>query len=114
MRIQSDLTGSAGPGNPDKGDPDGDSADSGENIAIRYNPGNRSLEILPSGGSIQIVASHISDLTFAYYDAKGNPTALGTDVRKVGIVISGASLRPDPQTHKVFGVQLYSEIQVQS
>jgi type II secretory pathway pseudopilin PulG len=114
MRIRADLTGSEGPGNPDKGDPDGDIDDSGENVAIRYNPGNRSLEIVTSGGSAQIIASYISGLTFSYYDAAGNPTASGAAVRKVGISISGASLLPEPRTHQVFGLRLNSEIQVQS
>ena len=40
IQIRSDLTGSAGPGNPDKGDPDGDIGDSGESIAIRFNNQN--------------------------------------------------------------------------
>ena len=112
IQIRSDVTGSAGPGNPDKGDPDGDIGDSGESIAIRFNNRTRSLEIVPEGGAAQIIASSISGLSFQYYDASGNRTAASSEVRKIGISISGASLLPDPQTGKVFGVQINSEIQV--
>jgi type II secretory pathway pseudopilin PulG len=112
MRIQSDLTGSAGPGNPDKGDPDGDTGDSGENVTIRYNSGTRSLEIVPDGGPAQIVASGISDLTFTYYNAAGGTAATGSEICKIGISISGTSLLPNPRTRQIFGVKLSSDIQV--
>jgi type II secretory pathway pseudopilin PulG len=114
MRVQSDLTGSSGPDNPDKGDPDGDINDSSEVTVIRYNNRSRSLEIVPAGGSAQIVAGNISNLTFKYFNAAGGAAVTGAEVRKIGISISGTSLQPDPQTHRVFGVQLNSEILVSS
>ena len=67
---------------------------------------------MPEGGAAQIVASSLSDVSFHYYDASGNKTAASGEVRRIGISISGASLLPDPQTGKVFGVQINSEIQV--
>ena len=112
VHVRSDLTGSAGPGNPDRGDPDGDIGDSGESISIRYNSRTRSLEIVPEGGATQIVAGSISDLSFQYYDAAGNATATGSDVRKIGISVSGTSLQQDPRTGKAFGVQINSEIEI--
>ena len=112
IQIRSDVTGSAGPGNPDKGDPDGDISDSGENIAIRFNNRTQSLEIVTEGGAAQIVAGSISGLSFQYFDAAGNRTATSSEVRKIGISISGASLLPDPRTGRPFGVQLNSEIQI--
>ncbi len=112
VRIQSDLTGSAGPGNPDKGDPDGDINDSSEDVTIRYNSSTRSLEIVPGGGPAQVVAGYISGLSFQYYDADGNPTSMGNAVRKINVTVSGASSLPDPQTHQIFGVQLSSDFQV--
>jgi hypothetical protein len=112
MRIQSDLTGSAGPGDPDNGDPDGDTGDSNENVTIRYNSRTRSLEIVPAGGPAQIVASGISDLTFTYYNAVGGSAATGSEVSKIGISISGTSMLPNPRTRQIFGVQLSSEVQV--
>jgi type II secretory pathway pseudopilin PulG len=112
VRIQSDLTGSAGPGNPDKGDPDGDTNDSGEDVTIHYNGSTKSLEIIPGSGPAQVVAGYISGLSFRYYDADGKPTSRGDAVRKINVTVSGASLLPDPQTHQVFGVQLSSDFQV--
>jgi hypothetical protein len=112
MRIQSDLTGSAGPGDPDKGDPDGDIRDSGESVTIRYNSRTRSLEIVPDGGPAQIVASGISYLSFTYYNAGGGTAASGSEVRKIGVSISGTSLLPNPRTRQIFGVQISSDIQV--
>ena len=112
LRIQSDLTGSAGPGDPDKGDPDGDVNDSGENVTIRYNGATRSLEIVPDGGPAQIIAGYISGLSFRYYDAGGQPTAIGNSVRKINVTISGDSPLPDPQTRQKFGVQLSSDFQI--
>jgi hypothetical protein len=112
MQIRSDLTGSEGPGDPDKGDPDGDTDDSGENVTIRYNSGTRSLEVVPDGGSAQIIASGISDISFTYYNAAGGTAATGSDVRKIGVSISGTSLLPNPRTRQIFGVQISSDIQV--
>ncbi|MBN1569358.1 MAG: prepilin-type N-terminal cleavage/methylation domain-containing protein [Acidobacteria bacterium] len=114
LRVRSDLTGSAGPGYPDKGDPDGDIEDSAENVTIRYNNRTRSLEVIPSGGAVQIIAGNISAVTFSYYDDAGGPASTGTEVRSIGISISGSGLQPDPRTHQVFGVQLHSEIRVPS
>jgi type II secretory pathway pseudopilin PulG len=112
VRIQSDLTGSRGPGEPDKGDPDGDINDSGENVAIRYNNAARTLEIVPGGGPAQIAAGEISGFSLQYFDASGNPTTAGNDVRKIRVAISGAGSTPNPQTHQIFGVQLVSDIQI--
>ncbi|HTY63012.1 MAG TPA: hypothetical protein VMG30_12255 [Acidobacteriota bacterium] len=112
MQIRSDITGSGGPANPDKGDPDGDTGDSGESITIRFNRGSRSLEIVPEGGAAQLVAGFISGLSFRYYDAAGNTTASSSEVRRIGITISGTSQQPDPRTGKVFGIQINGEIQL--
>ena len=113
MQVRSDLTGSLGPGNPDKGDPDGDIYDSGENVTIRYNSSSRSVEIVPDSGSAQIIAGYISGLAFQYYDADGGLTSNGNDVRRIAVVLSGASLLPNPQTHQIFGTRVSSDIRVQ-
>jgi prepilin-type N-terminal cleavage/methylation domain-containing protein len=111
VQIRSDLTGS-NHGNPDKGDPDGDADDSGENVIIRFNSQSRSLEIVPNGGPPQIIAGHISDLQFQYYDKDGASTTVGGNVRKISVKISGTSLIPNPRTHQFFGVTLCSEIRI--
>ena len=71
IRIQSDIKGSCGSSNPDKGDPDGDIEDSDEDVLIRFNPGTRSIEVRSGSGSPMIIASYISDLSFQYYNADG-------------------------------------------
>jgi type II secretory pathway pseudopilin PulG len=110
--IRSDLTGSASPGNPDKGDPDGDTLDSGEDVVIRHNSTTHSLEIVLGGSSAQVVAGYISDLSFLYYDDEGRPSASGADIRKIRVTISGASLLRNPYTNQKFGIQLISDFQV--
>ncbi len=112
VRVISDLTGSLGPGYPDKGDPDGDVLDSGEDVTIRYNAAERSIEIVPAGGSAQAVAGYISAFSMQFYDAIDAPTTKGNDVRKVSVTISGASTVPDPKTRRPFGITLTSEVQV--
>jgi hypothetical protein len=111
VQIRSDLTGSD-PGNPDKGDPDGDTDDSGENVTIRFNSQSRTIEIIHHGSSPQIAAGYISDLQFEYYDKDGTPTMVGNNVRKIAVVISGSSPIANPQTHQYFGVTLRSEIRI--
>jgi Tfp pilus assembly protein PilW len=112
VRIMSDLTGSAGPSNPDKGDPDGDTLDAGEDVTIRYNAAARSIEVVPNGGSAQAIANNISAFTMECYDANGAITALGADVRKIKVSISGASTMPNPQTGQTYGIILASDIQI--
>jgi type II secretory pathway pseudopilin PulG len=112
VHIHSDLTGSAGNPNPDKGDPDGDIDDSGENLTIRYNSASRSIEIVPDGSSAQIIAGFISELNLECFDAGGNVTHAGQDVRTIKAIIKGSSTLPDPQTHRRFGMQLSSDILV--
>ncbi len=112
VQVQSDLTGSLGPGNPDKGDPDGDIEDSGENIFIRYNPAAKNIEIAPAGGGVQIIAGNISEFSLQYFDADGNIAAHGKDVRTIRVAIQAAGMQPDPKTHKCFGMEIKSDIQI--
>jgi type II secretory pathway pseudopilin PulG len=111
VQIRSDLTGSAA-GNADKGDPDGDWADSGENVTLRFNNKSHSIEIVPNGGPPQIIAGSISDLMFQYYDGSGALTAVDSDVRKISVAISGTSALPNPQTRRFFCIRLCSEVLV--
>jgi Tfp pilus assembly protein PilW len=111
MQIQSDLTGSLGPGSPDKGDPDGDVNDSGENISIRYNRAARSIELVPVGGAAQIVAGNISDFLLQYYDIDGNPTDIGSDVREIRIVIKAVSPANRPNNRN-FGMEIGSDVRI--
>lgn len=115
VRVQSDLTGSAGGGNPDKGDPDGDAADSGEDVTIRYNSGAQTLELVPAGGSAQTLAANISAFSMQYFDAAGGVvtgTGPAPSVRRISVSVTGASTLPDPQTRQVFSVRMTSDVQL--
>jgi Tfp pilus assembly protein PilW len=112
VRIRSDLTGSAGPGNPDKGDPDGDIDDSGENLTLRFNEATRRLDVVSSGGTAQIVADYITGLSMQCFDADGNPVTAGIGVRRILVTLSGAGHLPDPRTGQIFGLRLVSNIEV--
>jgi Tfp pilus assembly protein PilW len=112
VRIQSDVTGSAGPRESNKGDPDGDIDDSGENITIRFNDRARRLEIVPSGGSAQIVANYISEFSLQYFNASGGSAAAGEEVYRITVTLSGASVLPDPQTRRPFSVRLSSDVRI--
>jgi len=111
VRVRSDLTGSA-PGQPDKGDPDGDTNDAGEDVVIRYNSSARTIEMVPQGGSAQTLAGNISAFSMSYFDQGGGSTVIGSSVRRVTVSITGATTLADPQTGEVFSMQLGSEIQL--
>jgi Tfp pilus assembly protein PilW len=112
VHIQSDLTGSLSPGQPDKGDPDGDVDDSGEDVSVRYNAAARTLELVSGAGSAQPFANYISALSFQYYDAADAVTGVGADVRRISVYISAATTLLHPQTHNAFGISLTASVQI--
>ena len=109
VRVRSDLTGSAG---TDKGDPDGDSSDSGEDVTIRYDGGSRSLELIPHPGSAQSVANNITAFSLRFYDAADAVTTTGAEVQRARIAITGATTTANPQTREVFSLELASDVQL--
>jgi len=113
LRVRADLTGSAASsGNPDKGDPDGDIGDAGEDVEIRYNATDRSIELAPGGGTGQAIANYISAFSMQYFDANGAATNVGANVRKVRVTLTASSTLRDPQTRQIFGMQQSSDIQL--
>jgi Tfp pilus assembly protein PilW len=112
VRVRSDLTGSAGPTFPDKGDPDGDTSDSGEDLTIRYNSTGRSIEVTPTGATAQPIANYISAFSMQYFDGAGGTAATGSGVRRVSITITGTTTIPDPQTRQLYSMQLKSDVQL--
>jgi Tfp pilus assembly protein FimT len=112
IRLRTDITGLTGPGNPDKGDPDGDTNDAEEDVTIRYNSTNQSIEITPHGGTAQAVANNISALLMTCYDAAGAVTTNGAEVRRIRVFLTGTSAVPNPQTGRSFSQQLSSDIQL--
>lgn len=112
IRIRSDRTGSEAPGRPDKGDPDGDTGDSGENIAIRYNNMKQRLELIHGSGPAQIIAGNISDFRMEYFDSDGKSTDIGGRVRKIVVTISGMGSRKSYGAGKRFGIMLQGTIRI--
>jgi len=113
LRVRSDLTGSAaGSGNPDKGDPDGDVGDAGEDVVIRYNATDRAVELVPNGGGAQAIANYIAAFNMQYFDAAGSATMAGADVRKVKVTLTASTTLRDPQTKQIFGMQQSKDIQI--
>lgn len=111
VRLRSDLTGSA-TGQSDKGDPDGDTSDVGEDVTISYDATSRQIRVTPQGGAAQPIADYISAFTLDYYDESGTATTVGANVRKIRITITGSSTLAHPQTGKTYGVQLQSDVQI--
>ena len=109
-RFCADLTGSAA-GQPDKGDPDGDILDAGEDVTIRYDAASRSLQLV-IGGNPQPVANYIGAFNMQYFDANGNATNTGAAVRKVRVTVTGASTLPNPQTGHTFSMRQTSDIEL--
>jgi len=113
LRVRADLTGSAAAsGSPDKGDPDGDLADAGEDVEIRYNATDRSVELAPGAGTGQAIANYISAFNMQYFDANGSATNVGANVRRVRVTLTASSTLRDPQTQRIFGMQQSSDIQL--
>lgn len=111
VQIRTDIKGSLGPSNPDKGDPDGDVDDADETVTLRLNPSSKSFEVV-SGGTAQLVSKHIHNLLFRYYDRDGNPTVDGNQVRRIAITISGGADYPHPKTGQTFAVEMHGEVRI--
>lgn len=110
VRVKSDLTGSgatAVPAEPDKGDPDGDTTDAGEDIKIEYDGDARTINL-----NAQPVASNISAFNLTFYDKNGAITGTPDNVTKIRVTITGRSSAPDPQSGKFFSMQLASDVKL--
>lgn len=112
VQLRSDLTGSAGPANPDKGDPDGDTLDANEDITLSHNRAARTLEIAGTSGAPQVVATNISALSLEYLDGTGRATAAGNEVRSVRVSLTGTSNLRDPRTGRYFSLSVTSDVQI--
>ncbi len=112
LRLRSDFTGSEGSSDPDKGDADGDTEDAAEDIRIRYNAVDRSLEVISEAGSPQAVAGNISEFQLRFVDANGDETSAGAAVRGVWITITGDGSVPDPFTNRPFKVQIVGYVRL--
>jgi prepilin-type N-terminal cleavage/methylation domain-containing protein len=112
VRVRSDLTGSAGRSNPDKGDPDGDVDDASEDVRIRYNDSNRTIEVIPAGGSAQAIASNISAFSMQYLNSDGAETSAGSDIRRIRVTFATTGSLPDPRTKQYLSIRLTSDVRL--
>jgi hypothetical protein len=110
VRVRADLTGSAAtasPPDPDKGDPDGDTLDSGEDVTIQFDASTRTIYL-----NGQPFVSNIAAFSLQYFDKNGGNAATGDQVTKIRIILTGQSPFRDPQTGRVFSMQLSSDVQL--
>ncbi|MBM3792319.1 MAG: hypothetical protein FJW35_18490 [Acidobacteria bacterium] len=88
VRLRSDTTGTSA---PDRGDPDGDTDDSYEDIIIRRNPAADTIEVTTVRGGLQTIAENITELGIAFLDAAGSTTASCSGATRARITIGQAS-----------------------
>ncbi len=112
VRLRSDLTGSAAPAEPDKGDADGDTEDAAEDVRLRYNAQDQLVEVVPQGGSTQAIAGNISDFALRFLDANGNETGSGALIHGIVITITGNGAASDPFTGKPIRIQIEGYVRV--
>ena len=125
VRLRSDLTGSARCATPgctcletdstlrDKGDPDGRTDAAGEDVTISYDSATSTVNITPQGAAaVQPIANYISAFTLQYFDQNGIATAVGANVLKIKITMTGTTTLANPQTKKTFGQTVTSDVQI--
>ncbi len=105
--VRSDITGAASPGDPNKGDPDGDADDSLEDILIRRGQSTDRLEMTTGSGGLQIVAEGIAALQIDFFDASGVQTVAADAFSRARI-----TLRQANRTGRFAGVLLLSDVQL--
>ncbi len=112
VRLRSDITGSGGAADPDKGDADGDTEDAAEDVTLRYDAANRSIDIASGASSSQAIAGNISAFGLQYFDAQGNETAAGGSVRGIKISITGEGVNRDSLSGRPLRIQIVSYVSV--
>ena len=76
-------------------DGDGSTAGTDENIIYSYDAINLRIQ-RTTGGTTTAVAENISDFTFDYLDASGNPTTTAGNIRQIRISITARTSKSDP------------------
>ncbi len=112
VRLRSDFTGSEGAADPDKGDADGDTDDAGEDVRIRYNAADRTLEMSSGAGSAQAIAGNISAFELHFVDGEGVETVEAQAVKAMRISITGDGAIPDPYDAQPFRIQIVGYVRL--
>lgn len=108
--VQADLTGSAAPAQPDKGDPDGDNADSYEDIVIRHDSSADTLGLESVGGGVQIVADGVAAFSLRFFDASGAEVGAEGKATRARVEITTVTRSPDLRTRRNSAIQLSSDV----
>ncbi|PYV04958.1 MAG: hypothetical protein DMG10_06445 [Acidobacteria bacterium] len=100
-------------GAPSLRDPDGRTDAAGEDVTISYDSATSTVNITPQGaGAVQPIANYISAFTLQYFDQNGIATAVGANVLKIKITMTGTTTLANPQTKKTFGQTVTSDVQI--
>ena len=89
-------------------DLDGDGSTSGtdENIIYTYDAPNLRIQ-RTSGGTTTTLVDNISDFSFVYLDASGNPTTTTANIRQIQISVTAQTSAPDPNYNANNGYMTY-------
>jgi len=110
VRACADLTGASAPGSPDKGDADGDTNDSFEDVVIRRNSSADTLEVVPAGGGVLAVAENITGFSINFFSDQGAPIPAGPSAVRARIALSGRSRTVNPRSRRAFALQLAKDV----
>jgi len=103
LQVEADLRGD-NPSDP----PDGDTQDSNENIAYRYDPAPDFQIDRNTGGGNQPFAENIDSFVFACLNGNGNPTTINADIRQVRLTVTARTAKPDPHYSANGGYRTYT------
>lgn len=121
LRVLTDITGSGG--NSDKGDPNGDTCGSYEDVTFQYSAVAREIQMILGNGSPIPIAKDINNLTFSYFRYDPITQALVAvdaaqpcQIQVVRIRIEAGATNPDPQSLGVTtpAYVLHSDVQIRS
>ena len=95
LQLQADLDG------------DGSTDDAEEHIIYTYDASTRQL-LRNTGDGDEPLASHITEFTWQYLDANGNPTTVSATIRQLRITITARTAKPDLQYPTNGGYRRYT------
>ena len=86
---------------------DGDTNDAEESITYTYDPANLQLK-RDTGSGNQILADNIQGFSFDYLESGGGKTSIADDIRRVQIIISAQTEKPDSNYSSNNGYRSYT------
>jgi type IV pilus assembly protein PilW len=83
LQLQADLNGDGSPDDPN------------ETIIYTYDVSTQQI-LRNTGDGNEPVVANITNFTFQYFDADGNPTTVSANIRQLRIAITARTAKPDP------------------